>query len=292
MMKKYIIYFFSGIIIMGITGFSSGLGEKTAELISAKFIVNNVNKSISSTYIIDDKMYVPLREFCDQLGYNIRWSDGNNVNIITKIDDNAGSDWSVFEEDGLFGYKNAEGKVVIEPKFKEEPGRFHDGMALIKEKNIYGYINTKGIAVIPLQFYIATDFHNGVAGVRDYIYREDGAVSTSSMQYWIDKAGNEVFEVEFLSGSPFYEGYSAVEKGKLHISPNKWSYIDMSGALATDKEFDRCREFKNGYAEVQLNEKWGMIDKQFELIIDCKYDSREELEESTEYKQLYNGIEQ
>lgn len=292
-MKKYIIYFISGIVALtGVAGFANGLGEKTAELISAKFIVDDENQNISSAYMIDDKMYVPLREFCDQLGYNIRWSEGNNIDIITKIDNNVGNDWTVFEEDGLYGYKDAEGKVVIEPKFEKKPGQFHDGMALVKEKQRYGYINTKGIIVIPLKFYTATDFHNGVAGVRDYIYMEDGTYITDWIQYWIDKAGNKVVSGQFLYGSPFYEGYSAVEKGQSIIPGNKWSYIDMSGALATDKEFDQCREFKNGYAEVQLNEKWGMIDKQFELIIDCKYDSREELEESTEYKQLYNDIEQ
>ena len=46
------------------------------------------------------------------------------------------------EKDGLFGYIDYNGKVVVEPQYKEAQD-FFDGLAVVKKDKLYGYIDTK-----------------------------------------------------------------------------------------------------------------------------------------------------
>lgn len=56
---------------------------------------------------------------------------------------------------------------------------FSDGLARVQKGSRWGYIDTKGHLVIPIKFYRAEDFNNGLARVDDYHY--------------IDRAGKSVW---------------------------------------------------------------------------------------------------
>ena len=64
----------------------------------------------------------------------------------------------------------------------------------------------------------------------------------------------------------------------------------MRGDFATDKKFNGVAGgFKNGYAVVKQNDRWGVINKEFNFIIECKYSDYKELINSNEYKELYEN---
>jgi hypothetical protein len=69
-----------------------------------------------------------------------------------------------FTKDGLAGYVNAKGEVVIEPQFLGASA-FSDGLACVRKEGLFGYIDTTGKWVIPPRFAYAADFSEGLAGV-------------------------------------------------------------------------------------------------------------------------------
>jgi len=70
-----------------------------------------------------------------------------------------------FTKNGLTGYLNVKGKVVIEPKF-QVAFAFSDGLARVCKGGQVGYIDNRGEWVIPPRFQYAKDFSEGLAGVR------------------------------------------------------------------------------------------------------------------------------
>lgn len=301
-MKKYIMGLITGaIIILGITTFANGLDEKIAQIAEFSLTIDGTKRDLSSMYVIDDKTYVPLREFSNMMNYNIVWEDGL-IDIVTKVDTNIGSDWKVFKQNGLYGYKDSNGNIMIEPKLRHEPlDSFHDGMALIQDEEDgvgWGYINTEGDIVISCQFAQATNFRDGIACVSDFLHSEAGLIAMNGVSqfgryYYIDKAGNKVLSVRGADIlSEFSEGYASVAKhlnaGITDTFPTLCSFINMKGEFVTDKEFQATDSFKNGYAMVKNQDKWGLINKDFQLVIDYQYDTTEDLKKSSLYNQYVN----
>lgn len=96
------------------------------------------------------------------------------------------------------------------------------------------------------------DYNHGVAiVVKNNLY---GVILTG---------GNEIIAPSYDYISSFIDGYAqAIRKGECKI-------LDLSGReckqyegklIAIPAKYDSVREFKNGYACVQLNGKWGAID--------------------------------
>lgn len=109
------------------------------------------------------------------------------------------------EKDGLFGYIDYNGNVVVEPQYKDAKD-FSDGLASVMKDKLYGYIDTKGNLVLDHKYLLAQDFNDGLTCVCD-----DYTVMTKNM-YIIDKEGNKMFDVnkyQFVYG--FMGGICYVE---------------------------------------------------------------------------------
>lgn len=70
----------------------------------------------------------------------------------------------VFEKEGLYGYIDATGNVVIQPQFLAA-GNFSDGLACVRKDTLYGFINQSGEWVIEPRFKYSNDFSEGLAGL-------------------------------------------------------------------------------------------------------------------------------
>src|SRR5688572_1195390 len=67
-------------------------------------------------------------------------------------------------ENGLYGYIDSTGKVVIPPKYKSA-GEFSEGLAPVRENGYYGYIDESGKYVLHPQYDYAQTFINGFAKI-------------------------------------------------------------------------------------------------------------------------------
>ena len=165
-----------------------------------------------------------------------------------------------YVENGLYGFKK-DGAVVIPAKY-DIAGDFSEGLAKVKLRSKWGYIDKSGKEVIPLQYDGAVSFREGLA-----------AVGLGSKCGYIDKSGREVIPLKYDDAYFFSEGLASVELN------GKYGYIDKSGKKVIPLQYDNARCFSEGLAPVKLNGKYGYIDKSGKVIIPLKYDNADSFSE-------------
>ena len=130
-----------------------------------------------------------------------------------------------------WGILTANGEQLAEVKF-DSVGVFHDGLAVVKAAERYGYIDRRGVIVIPIQCMTAYDFSEGLAALR---------VDKKHFQF-INTAGTVVIKSKkYDSVGRFRNGVCRVVKG------GKVKWIDTKGKELKD-------ESKPGAASAKENE--------------------------------------
>lgn len=156
-----------------------------------------------------------------------------------------------------WGYINLKGEYVINPQFGNAD-YFNDGLAKITSVDgKTGYINKKGEYVIPATYKSGTVFNNGLAFV----------VAEGGFPTCIDKNGNTKFVLNAAKYvSAFSEGMAmfVTETGEC-------GFVDGSGNIAINAQFDRALPFSGNYARVWQNGDGGFIDKKGSIIINPQF---------------------
>jgi len=169
--------------------------------------------------------------------------------------------WIKQEDEVVRGFVNTKGEVFIPDDFEICSG-FSDGLALIRQNGLYGYIDAGYSVVIPPRFQSAGDFGEGRA------YAE-----TDGEKYIIDKSGNIISKVEYPFGT-FSDGFAVFSSDGLY------GYVGVDGNVAIKPRFAWARDFSNGLAAVQVmdgnSSKWGFIDTSGRMVIDAVYDEVED----------------
>lgn len=83
---------------------------------------------------------------------------------------------------------------------------------------------------------------------------------------YIDTSGRVVIEPQFDGAWSFSEGLASVEVN------GKRGYIDKSGRVVIEPQFDGTGSFSEGLAEVGIDDKWGYIDKSGKIVIEPQFD--------------------
>ena len=158
-----------------------------------------------------------------------------------------------FEEDGLWGYKDAAGSVIIEPQFRIA-ARFSEGLAwVIDSAEQRGYIDLTGqfVFTIPEGRYPG-EFSDGFAHiiVRDWDRgnEEINIVSHNPGPFiFIDRTGKNAFDMEFAHAERFIDGLAIVI-----LLNGRSAFINTKGENAFDMEFRVVSRFIDGFARVRL----------------------------------------
>lgn len=175
---------------------------------------------------------------------------------------------------------------------------FSDGRAVAylhsdNGERAHGYYDRDGILVIPPSYDMAHDFSEGLAAVREtyggkygyidvygnYIiapqfdnafkFSEGVAVVVSGGEKWIiDRGGRLLARIDYdlrdfsdAGPSPrFVEGLMTVEVD------GKYGFIDKGGSLVIPAVFDRVEDFSDGMARVLMGGQEGYIDRTGELL--------------------------
>ena len=157
----------------------------------------------------------------------------------------------------IVGFVNKSGEMVIEPQFLNNATPFREGLsAVCYPHGKYGYINTEGVLVIPMQFEVAQPFSDGLAAVR-----------VDSKWGYIDKTGKFVIEPQFKGAGPFSEGLAPA--GNVDFNSVTRSeepeltagFIDKQGKTVFSLPFDLASPFVNGISTVRVGIQLGYIDK-------------------------------
>jgi len=72
--------------------------------------------------------------------------------------------YAAVKQNGLWGFINAQGQIIIQPQF-EEARSFSQHLAAVRKGQYWGYVSLRGEVVIEPMFLEARDFYNGSAPV-------------------------------------------------------------------------------------------------------------------------------
>ena len=172
------------------------------------------------------------------------------------------------QQDGAWGYIDAAGQVVVEPRFEAaEP--FADGLAKVTLDGQPAFIDSTGAVVLRPD--VSTD-RRGAPGraVRSFSGGR-AAASPSDTPLWgfVDTTGTYVIEPQFATAYSFANGRAAVEKN------GAFGYINRDGEMVIEPRFENARRFGNGRAPVLVTragrERWGYTNRSGEMVIEPRY---------------------
>ena len=186
-------------------------------------------------------------------------------------------------DDRKWGFIDETGKLVVPMKY-DKVASFSHGLAAVRKDDRWGMIDRTGKLVIPLKYKELRSFRHKRAAVRD---------TESGLWGYLDTSGKFAIEPQFKTAEDFHEGLALVAVRISKDSPSedergqstnaisdepfafldrpdkahKYGYIDPSGKLAIEPQFDRARHFYNGYATVYIGERRGRVDKDGKLFM-------------------------
>ncbi|OMF45041.1 hypothetical protein BK138_34075 [Paenibacillus rhizosphaerae] len=224
-----------------------------------------------------------------------------DFNIVKPLSDGGFHDGLLLSEksDGKVVFYNSKGDIAFNLASGIVPVTdFSEQRAIVKNNktNLYGFINTKGGLVTPLQYQEAGDFTEGVAHVKlndsDYLINRFGKIITElstkydssysfkeglSLAYqsktgkagYINKINKVVIPFNYNQGRDFSEGLALVQDGN-----GKSGYVNTSGKVVIPFKFKSGGDFNEGIAPVQnKNGKWGYINKNGKEVIPFRFSS-------------------
>ena len=184
---------------------------------------------------------------------------------------------------------SAQNSFAQENSFKYDyVGDFHDGMAMVMNHGLCGFIDRSGYDTITKQFSYAWDFQDGMARVamtadghpitfrsenhgwsrKTYDYQIYYYPIDENCKYgFIDKKGNIVVPIVYDGAYDFREGYSIVWKD------GKYGLIDLNGLTVIPLVYDDLRYDSNSsFIVVGKDGKYGYLDFTGETVIPLEYD--------------------
>ncbi len=78
---------------------------------------------------------------------------------------------------------------------------------------------------------------------------------------YIDRTGRIVINPQFEEAGDFSEGLARVKAG------GKWGYVDRTGRFLINPQFEEAGDFSQGLARVKLGGKWGYVNRQGAVVI-------------------------
>ena len=166
-------------------------------------------------------------------------------------------------ENGLWGYKDAEGKIRIEPQFDRAYSFDRESIAIVLINGILKAINKRG----------------GWESLTRYIRIEPAKaphdvirVRLNGKYGFVDQTGKEVVPIKYDGVSIFLNDEKA--PGSVAKLNGKYGIIDKTGKEMVPIKYDKIDFFFTDakIVRAKLNDKWGFIDQTGKVVIPFKYD--------------------
>lgn len=171
------------------------------------------------------------------------------------------------EEGGPYGYLRPDGTWAIEPRFRRA-GAFEDGRAIVFDDQGAAVVDAGGEIVTRLAAEPHVPFQND--RFRDGLVRAKDP-ETGLFGFLAEADGEWAIPPRYADASgSFQEGLVSVllpPPGEPSEDPTGWHFIDPSGAIQLPGPYGSATYFSEGRAWVQLDGKWGIIDRTGAIVL-------------------------
>ncbi|MDD4774551.1 MAG: WG repeat-containing protein, partial [Eubacteriales bacterium] len=169
-------------------------------------------------------------------------------------------------DNGLYGYKNSAGAVVIPAQYDAVANNFENNAAIVQKNGKYGIVNSSGEVLF--DFISDTLYKSDINNY--YAYTVDGR--TGFIDNKFKKLSEPFLRATFVS---MYDGYAVYQ-----ASGDKYGLASYDGKILCGAIWDYMRDFCEGLAAVGVNEdfyginaRWGYIDKKGNTVIPVIFNS-------------------
>ena len=149
------------------------------------------------------------------------------------------------EDKGKWGYCDTSGALVIPVQFSNTTF-FNEGVAGVEINGKWGFINTSGKIVVQPVYDKIGHFSQGLA-----------VVAKNGLYGYINLKGEEVIKLQYVNAKAFENGFAQVWEKYTSIKYNKNSIgriINLKGEIVTDAKYDIDDTFSNGLFSFWLPE--------------------------------------
>lgn len=151
---------------------------------------------------------------------------------------------------------------------------FCDGLAMIKQGEKWGYINTSGKVAIAAKYDDGTDFNDGFASVK------------SGTKYIVlNTKGNEMpVEGDVADVKDFSEGLAPYR-----ASDKKFGFVGSDGKIAIKAQYESVGYFSDGLAWAKSGDLLGYINPKGDWIIKPQFTAGKEFDKTSGMARIKNG---
>jgi len=153
-----------------------------------------------------------------------------------------------FRKDNRWGLITEEGKILIEPKYDNIPGKENESWPFLHAEK-WGILDNTGNAIVDAQFDGSRGFSNGQAACQE-----------AGLWGAIDLSGNWVIEPQYSELGEFRDGLSAAQKDGLY------GFINETGEVVIDFQFQEVLDFYDGACAIFEEDMIYFIDKSGKTI--------------------------
>jgi len=148
----------------------------------------------------------------------------------------------------LWGYSDLQGDTIVAAIYKEVRP-FNYGVAPVKKEEKWGAIDTMGNMIIPLEYDEMETFIGGIS-----IVKNDQKFGL------IDSTAKFILPLQYDLIRPFVDGIALVKDKRCF-------YIKSDGSALNNEKYNYAYDFENGYAIVKIGQKYGVINKRGEWVL-------------------------
>ncbi len=202
-----------------------------------------------------------------------------------------------YKEDGLWGFTDSSGTVVIPPKYEEASAFLENGLTVVKTGTGFGLLNKNGVEVVkPILPNRILDCGCGVYGfeqtngfalvnkqgkridkgqvekVMTDCHEDRLAVKQDGRWGFLDSRGQAMIAADMDQVFPFYHGIAPVRKS----GQKAWMLIDRSGKAIGQDRFEVMYPLQEGFGVgIQTDpvgrSKYGVIDSTGKVIVPFQF---------------------
>ena len=209
-----------------------------------KKVVNTTTRSITEKEIQDNVERLEKRF----PSYSISYFEQTSYKII---------------DAGKIGFLNVNGEVTVKPTYDFVGRKYESGLWPVMKDRKWGYINSQGQVIVPLQYDYASPFEGGFGRVK--LNNKWGGISAN---------GNLIVK-PIYDEAYTHDNYNYKDE-VIHVKLNgKFGLIDKTGKVLAEPIYTMARAFSEDLAQLCLDNTCGFIDKtgKFVIPISNNYDS-------------------